>query len=77
MNTRINFAKKPTARLNLGTIHAGPIAAGVAVAVATGARMQENPASAFRNPTPCDPQPWAIFQVAKMSLNQRLRCQKK
>lgn len=43
MNMRINFAKKPTAMLDLGIIHTGPIAAGGAVAVATGCKDAGKP----------------------------------
>lgn len=43
MKMRINFAKKPSARLDLGITHMGPTAAGVAVAVATGCKDAEEP----------------------------------
>lgn len=43
MKMRINFAIKPTARLDLGILHIGPIAARVAVAVATGCKDAGEP----------------------------------
>lgn len=43
MKMRTNFAIKPTARLDLGIIHIGPIAAGVVVAVATGCKDAGEP----------------------------------